>query len=159
MLQLQNLEEKAESKAQNSDPGLTLQDLMKGRFQGPAKPTGRLHDHANGFAGLSSAPSRHDDGVWKQAGMDAFKKFAQNEKLRLRAAQEARRSNARHEKNIKLNDLKQFAKDLTLKTRVPDDIIPVLAKDHEKQLEIKRKAEENYRLAERKMKDGQDVGA
>jgi hypothetical protein len=158
MLQLQNLEEKAESKAQNSDPGVTLRDLMKERFQSPAKPIGRLHDHANGFAGLNSAPSRHDDGVWKTVDVETFKKVAQTEKLRLRAAQEARRSNARHEKNVKLNDLKRFAKGLTLKTRVPDDLIPILTKDHEKQLEIKRKAEENYRLAERKMKDGQDVG-
>lgn len=54
---------------------------------------------------------------------------------------------------------KQFANDLTLKTRVPDDLIPILAKDHEKQLETKCKAEEHYRLAKRKMKDGQDIGA
>lgn len=154
MLQPRNLKEKAEQKAQNSNPEVILHDAMKGRFQGPANPTGRLHDHANSFAGLISARNRHNDDVQKVS-----KKYAQTTALRLRAAQEARRSDAIHEKTIKLDDLKQFANDLTLKTRVPDDLIPILAKDHEKQLEIRCKAEEHYRLAKRKMKDGQDIGA
>lgn len=90
---------------------------------------------------------------------DAFKQFANNEKLRLRAAQEAKRSNARHEKNIKLNDLKKFAENFRLKSRVPDDLVPILAKDHEKQLEIKRKAEESARFDEQKRRDHEKEGA
>lgn len=90
---------------------------------------------------------------------DAFKQFANNEKLRLRAAQEAKRSNARHEKNIKLNDLKKFAENFRLKSRVPDDLVPILAKDHEKQLEIKRKAEESARFDEQKRKELEKEGA
>lgn len=74
--------------------------------------------------------------------VDAFKQFANNEKLRMRQAQEAKRSNARYEKNVKLNDLKKFAANFKLNSRVPDDLVPILAKDREKQIEIKRKAEE-----------------
>ncbi|EGP83104.1 uncharacterized protein MYCGRDRAFT_111497 [Zymoseptoria tritici IPO323] len=73
---------------------------------------------------------------------DAFKQFANNEKLRVRAAQEAKRTTARQEKNVKLNDLKKFAANFKLKSRVPDDLVPILAKDREKQLEIQSKAEE-----------------
>lgn len=76
---------------------------------------------------------------------DAFKQFANNEKLKLRAVQEAKRSNQRHEKNVKLNDLKKFAENFKLRSRVPDDLVPILAKDHEKQLEIQRRAEESAR--------------
>lgn len=90
---------------------------------------------------------------------DAFKQFANTEKLRLRAAQEAKRSNARHEKNIKLNDLKKFAENFRLKSRVPDDLVPILAKDHEKQLEIKRKAEESARFDEQKRKELEKEGS
>jgi hypothetical protein len=89
---------------------------------------------------------------------DAFKQFANNEKLRLRAAQEAKRTNARHEKNVKLNDLKKFAENFRLKSRVPDDLVPILAKDHDKQLEIKRKAEESARFDEEKRKDHEKEG-
>ena len=73
---------------------------------------------------------------------DAFKQFANNEKLRLRQAQEMKRTMGRAEKNVKLNDLKKFAANFKLKSRVPDDLVPILAKDREKQLEIQSKAEE-----------------
>jgi hypothetical protein len=90
---------------------------------------------------------------------DAFKQFANNEKLRLRAAQEAKRSNARHEKNIKLNDLKKFAENFRLKSRVPDDLVPILAKDHDKQQEIKRKADESARFDEQRRRDSEKEAA
>jgi hypothetical protein len=90
---------------------------------------------------------------------DAFKQFANTEKLRLRAAQEAKRSNARHEKNIKLNDLKKFAENFRLKSRVPDDLVPILAKDHDKQQEIKRKADESARFDEQKRRDSEKEAA
>ncbi|KAK5110100.1 hypothetical protein LTR62_006234 [Meristemomyces frigidus] len=73
---------------------------------------------------------------------DAFKEFANLEKLKARQAQEQKRAGARQEKNVKLNDLKKFAANFKLNSRVPDDLVPILAKDREKQQEIKRKAEE-----------------
>lgn len=84
---------------------------------------------------------------------DAFKQFANNEKLRLRAAQEQKRSNQRQEKNVKLNDLKKFAENFKLKSRVPDDLVPILAKDREKQLEIQKKADQAAKEEETRAKD------
>lgn len=84
---------------------------------------------------------------------DAFKQFANTEKLRLRQAQEAKRSNARQEKNVKLNDLKKFAENFKLKSRVPDDLVPILAKDRDKQLEIQSKAEAAAKEEEQKSKE------
>lgn len=107
--------------------------------QAPKKTENTTEDHVRGTA-------------------DAFKQFANNEKLRLRAAQEQKRSNARHEKNVKLNDLKKFAENFRLKSRVPDDLVPILAKDHEKQMEIKRKAEESARVDEQKRKEQEKEG-
>jgi len=53
---------------------------------------------------------------------------------------EAKRANSRHEKNIRLNDLKKFSESFKLKTPVPEDLVALLAKDPERQLEISRKA-------------------
>lgn len=89
---------------------------------------------------------------------DAFKQFANNEKLRLRQVQEQKRVHARAEKNVKLNDLKKFAENFKLKSRVPDDLVPILAKDHEKQQEIKRKAEESARIDEQRRKEREAAG-
>lgn len=99
------------------------------------------------------SPSTTEDRVRDTA--DAFKQFANNEKLRLRQAQELKRTHARNEKNVRINDLKKFAENFKLKSRVPDDLVPILAKDHEKQLEIKRKAEQAARTEEQRAKDGQ----
>ena len=88
--------------------------------------------------------------------VDAFKQFANNEKLRMRQAQEAKRSNQRQEKNVKLNDLKKFAANFKLKSRVPDDLVPILAKDREKQLEIQAKAEEAAKEEEHRSKTKDD---
>jgi isocitrate dehydrogenase kinase/phosphatase len=63
---------------------------------------------------------------------EAFKQFADNEKLRIRAAQEAKLTNHLHDRTAKLNDLKEFAANFKLKTRIPDDLVPVLAKDHDR---------------------------
>lgn len=87
-----------------------------------------------------------------RAAADSFKQFANSEKLRIRQAQEQKRAGARHEKNVKLNDLKKFAASFQLKSRVPDDLVPILAKDVEKQQDIQRKAEEAARAAETRSK-------
>jgi hypothetical protein len=89
---------------------------------------------------------------------EAFKQFADNEKLRIRAAQEAKLTNHLHDRTAKLNDLKKFGANFKLKTRIPDDLVPVLTKDKEKQSEIKRKAEESARLDEEKRKDHDKEG-
>ena len=80
--------------------------------------------------------------------VDAFKQFANLEKLKIKQAQEQKRAAGRQEKNVKLNDLKKFAANFKLQSRVPDDLVPILAKDREKQVEIQKKAEEAAKEAE-----------
>ena len=84
---------------------------------------------------------------------DAFKQFANNEKLRARQMQESKRGAIRAEKNVKLNDLKKFAANFKLKSRVPDDLVPILAKEREKQVEIQFKAEEAAKEEEGRSKE------
>lgn len=100
---------------------------------------------------LKASPNTTEGHVRDTA--DAFKQFANTEKLRIRQAQEQKRTNARNEKNVRINDLKKFAENFKLKSRVPDDLVPILAKDHEKQQEIRRKAEEAAQVEEQRAKD------
>lgn len=103
--------------------------------QTPAKKTeNTTEDHVRGVA-------------------DSFKQFANNEKLRLRLAQEQKRTAQRAEKNVKLNDLKKFAANFKLNSRIPDDLVPILAKDHDKQKEIQTKAETAWKEEEKRIKD------
>ncbi|KAK5114992.1 hypothetical protein LTR85_010030 [Meristemomyces frigidus] len=110
-------------------------------------------------ASVSSQASRKpteqtaEDHMRKAA--DAFKEFANMEKLKARAAQEQKKSHIRQEKSVKLNDLKKFAMNFKLNTRVPDDLVPILAKDREKQTEIQNKAEELAKEAEVKAEQKQ----
>jgi hypothetical protein len=101
----------------------------------------------------AAAPTNQSENHLIRATHDAFKQFATNEKLRIKQAQEAQRNNKRQEKNVKLNDLKKFAANFKLKSRVPDDLVPILAKDRDKQVEIQTKAEQAAKEAELRLKD------
>ncbi|KAI9771328.1 MAG: hypothetical protein M1840_002298 [Geoglossum simile] len=68
---------------------------------------------------------------------DAFRQFANQEKMRFH---ERRRNQAKHDKDIKLNDLMKFSQNFKLNTPVPKDLIPILAKDKNKQEEIMERA-------------------
>lgn len=122
--------------------------------QSPA-PALQISTEASPDSGAAAQPPKKEttteDRVRDTA--DAFKQFANNEKLRLKAAQEAKRTTARQEKNVKLNDLKKFAANFKLKSRVPDDLVPILAKDREKQLEIQSKADAAAKEEELRSKD------
>jgi len=95
--------------------------------------------------------------------LDSFKSFANSEKLKLqnhqRAMQERNRVSARQEKSVKLNDLKKFAENFKLYSRVPDDLVPILAKTKEKQNEIVTKADQQAREKEHKAKTAAPVAA
>ncbi|KAF2117516.1 hypothetical protein BDV96DRAFT_489185 [Lophiotrema nucula] len=69
--------------------------------------------------------------------LDSFKQFSAAEKLRM---SERQRSIARESKAVKLNDLKKFSQNFKLNTPVPADLVPILAKDETKQLQIVEKA-------------------
>ncbi|KAK4896631.1 poly(A)-binding protein binding protein [Elasticomyces elasticus] len=94
----------------------------------------------------TTAESSTQDHISKT--IDAFKLFASNEKLKVRQQQELKRAGARQEKNVKLNDLKKFAANFKLNSRVPDDLVPILAKDREKQVAIQKAAEAAAKEAE-----------
>ena len=86
---------------------------------------------------------------------DSIKQFAGTEKLRLKQSQSAKQNVNQKERIEKLDDLKKFARNFTLKTRIPDDLVPVIAKDEKKQLEIRLRADELAKQRElaRKHKD------
>lgn len=76
--------------------------------------------------------------------LDSFKQFSALEKMRV---QERQRHVARQEKSVKLNELKKFAQHFKLNTPVPSDLVPILAKDKDKQDEIVEKALRNVEEA------------
>ncbi|KAI5257089.1 hypothetical protein E4T42_01160 [Aureobasidium subglaciale] len=87
--------------------------------------------------------------------LDSFKQFSNAEKMRVqqhqRVSQERQRASARQEKSVKLNDLKKFAENFKLYSRVPEDLVPILAKTKEKQNLIVTKAELQAREKESKV--------
>ena len=70
----------------------------------------------------------------------AFKTFASRERSRF---ENARITKARNDKELKLSDLKKFATTFKLNTPVPEDLIPIIAKDPARQQEIKENAKRN----------------
>ena len=72
--------------------------------------------------------------------LDSFRSFANMEKMRV---SDHRRQRVSQDKAIKLNDLMKFSKNFNLKTPVPKDLVPILAKDKSKQEEIMEKAQQN----------------
>lgn len=70
--------------------------------------------------------------------LDHFRQFANNEKLRM---QERRRNQASHDRTVKLNELMKFSQTFKLATPVPKDLVPILAKDPNKQEEIIERAQ------------------
>jgi hypothetical protein len=88
----------------------------------PPRKTGRPHD--------ATTTVEHDL-------LDSFKQFSAAEKLRM---SERQRTIARENKAVKLNDLKKFALNFKLSTPVPNDLVPILAKDETKQQAIVEKA-------------------
>lgn len=90
-------------------------------------------------ADTSKAPSSNaTPNVDTEDAIAAFKTFASSEKTRVA---EDRRRRAVHDKAIKLNDLKKFSSMFKLHTPVPKDLVPILAKDKNKQQEIMEKAQ------------------
>ncbi|KAI9802405.1 MAG: hypothetical protein M1825_002787 [Sarcosagium campestre] len=87
---------------------------------------------------LPKAPVESATATVENDVRDAFRQFASTEKMRV---QERRRNQAKHDKDIKLNDLKRFSKNFKLLTPVPKDLVPILAKDKETQERIVERAQ------------------
>ena len=72
--------------------------------------------------------------------LDSFRQFAANEKIKV---QDHKRHRASAEKSVKINDLKKFSENFKLLTPVPNDLVPILAREESKQKEIVTKAQKN----------------
>lgn len=72
--------------------------------------------------------------------LDHFRQFANSEKLKM---QERRRNQASYDRTIKLNELMKFSKNFKLSTPVPKDLVPILAKDPNKQETIIQRAQQS----------------
>ncbi|KAK4992594.1 poly(A)-binding protein binding protein [Elasticomyces elasticus] len=96
------------------------------------------------------------DNVEKKV-LSSFKEFANVEKMKVqehvRKQQELKRNTQRHEKSVKLNDLKKFSQNFKLPYRVPQDLVPILAKDKVKQDEIVEKAEQRAQEVEERRRE------
>ncbi|KAF3907208.1 hypothetical protein ABW20_dc0100261 [Dactylellina cionopaga] len=75
---------------------------------------------------------------------DAFQQFTNTERERL---EKRRQAMAKKDKDVKLQDLKKFAQSFKLNTPVPQDLVPILAKDKAKQEEIVEKSKANAAAA------------
>ena len=72
--------------------------------------------------------------------LDSFRQFAASEKIKV---QDHKRSRATADKAVKLNDLMKFSQNFKLLTPVPNDLVPILARDEGKQKAIVQKALKN----------------
>ncbi|KAK0674759.1 putative PAB1-binding protein [Cercophora samala] len=104
------------------------------------------------FPGRAGGPSAANN-VEREV-LNAFKQFSIKEKKQVDAA---RHSKARVDKEVKLTELKKFSKEFKLFTPVPQDLIPIIAKDPVKQQEIQEKAIQN--AAEMTAKKRQEAAA
>ncbi|KAI5809719.1 hypothetical protein DFH27DRAFT_157584 [Peziza echinospora] len=86
----------------------------------------------NSAAGKTTAAPQFEQQV-----SSTFKQFVHAERERY---EEKKREIIRKDKDVKLQDLMKFAREFKLHTPVPNDLIPILAKDKAKQAEIVEKA-------------------
>ena len=89
-------------------------------------------------------PEDHVRNTWAE-----FRRFATEEKLKARQVSDKRTAQRREAQSSKIEDLRKFAADFKLKSTVPDDLVPILAKDREKQVQIQQKAAHAAKEAQR----------
>lgn len=94
------------------------------------KPSAGIPTRKSGRPDNATANVEHDL-------LDSFKQFSAAEKLRM---SERTRTLQRESKAVKLNDLKKFSQNFKLNTPVPQDLVPILAKDEAKQQQIVEKS-------------------
>ena len=127
----------------------------------PSDPVGVAQPVSDMKAAAAAPAQQKPSENYFQNVAESFKQFSNSEKLRLqqrqREAQAIRNSTARQEKSVKLNDLKKFSQNFKLHSRVPEDLVPILAKSKEKQDEIRDKAETH--AVEKEQKDKEKVSA
>ncbi|KAF2471641.1 uncharacterized protein BDR25DRAFT_324831 [Lindgomyces ingoldianus] len=103
----------------------------------PTKPSAAFKPTVSGIPARKSGRPDNATANVEHDLLDSFKQFSAAEKLRM---SERQRSLARESKAVKLNDLKKFSQNFKLNTPVPQDLVPILAKDENKQQAIVEKA-------------------
>ncbi|KAF3936465.1 hypothetical protein ABW19_dt0207485 [Dactylella cylindrospora] len=113
----------------------------------PAVPVLPIHKSSeNTQPSSSGAPAGTLDNPLRRV-KDAFQQFTNTERERL---EKRRQAMAKKDKDVKLQDLKRFAMNFKLNTPVPQDLVPILAKDKAKQDEIIEKSKANAAAAQTK---------
>lgn len=130
----QNLADTSPVTAKSGSPAEQPKETAKAGEEAPAN-NGRPKGAAKGIIPSDSATANVEADV-----LDSFRNFANMEKMRV---SDHRRQRVSHDKAIKLNDLMKFSKNFNLKTPVPKDLVPILAKDKSKQEEIMERAQRN----------------
>ena len=113
---------------------------------GSAKPASQKANGSSNTATVIKATMARNGGENAAATVERdvlndFKQFKANEKLKM---QERHRQQSKANREVKINDLKKFAQNFKLNTPVPTDLVPILAKDKEKQDEIIEKARKQF---------------
>ncbi|KAF2840636.1 hypothetical protein M501DRAFT_930469 [Patellaria atrata CBS 101060] len=106
----------------------------------PMKPAADTAQKTAAAPKLSGTGARRGENATQNVEnelLDSFRLFSASEKLRV---QESQRRKATADKAVKLNDLKKFSQNFKLNTPVPSDLVPILAKDKQKQEQIVEKA-------------------
>ncbi|KAH9945455.1 uncharacterized protein BXZ73DRAFT_96444 [Epithele typhae] len=85
----------------------------------------------------SKVPSPAPGATGTAKPVDAFRSFVSNEKDRLIKKKQAL---MKSEMDRRLSDLVSFSKSFKLNKPIPDDLVPILAKDEDKQKQIKEKS-------------------
>ncbi|KAG0634535.1 hypothetical protein HOY80DRAFT_518956 [Tuber brumale] len=86
-------------------------------------------------------PAIHSsDAPLPQEVTENFKRFVNSEKERYK---KKKADLVQRDRASKLEELKKFSQNFVLKTEVPQDLVPILAKDKSKQAEIVEKAKQN----------------
>ncbi|CAK5268526.1 unnamed protein product [Mycena citricolor] len=108
-----------------------------------ARPLGKVDGviprvAVNGPDGLTNSPSPAPSGTsGTPAAVTAFSDFVTSEKNRL---QQKRQAMVKSDMDKRLSELVSFGKNFKLNKPIPEDLVPILAKDEEKQRAIKEKA-------------------
>ena len=123
---------------EKSDPNIGSEQTQKA-----PKPTPTVREATATNARLAGSNKVPSSGVSATQNIEAeildkFKQFSNHEKLR---ASDQRRQKQFQDKAVRLNDLLKFHQSFKLYTPVPKDLVPILAKDKQKQEEIVEKAQ------------------
>ncbi|KAK4102566.1 hypothetical protein N658DRAFT_423235 [Parathielavia hyrcaniae] len=136
-------EPKPSASAAEVKPTETKADSSSGSKTADAKDASGVRPsattkHATSQAKVGPVPSAAS--TVERDVLVSFRTFASTQRF---MAEKVRTSKAKVDKEVKLTELKKFAENFKLFTPVPQDLIPIIAKDPAKQKQIQEKADRN----------------